>query len=424
MFFVILVEFFLIAASLFYLQKLKFNIQTLITSISICILTLITYILFEPWAAIIIFFSSSAIILLWKSNFFKICLDFISIILIGMVSDHIAQIISSTSTSSMNNIYFQLLFFILCYLSLFILFQFIIKRLKVNNQYIKLPVVSRIILSLLACITVIVLYLNIFIPSTHEELWLTKFNLIVQLSYLLIISLLSLFLIKNIKKENELRYQKMKQSQFTNYMVSLEEVNKEMQNFRHDYLNILTTISGYIMLEDMEKLKAYFNNKIVKVENDTLKKNLILNDLSNLEIIELKGMLTTKLLISTEKNIDLHIEIPEKINSIDMDIIDFSRILGILIDNAIEASEKSQNPQINIAFLQTSSSCLFVIENNFEGQIDIGMIYRSGFSTKGKDRGYGLKNVLEIKDNYPNLFLNTRLENDFFIQELELSNRK
>ena len=422
MFFVMLVEFLLIAGSLFYLQKLKFNLHNLIIGLSICILTLITYILFEPWAAIIIFFSSTAIILLWNSNFFKICLDFISIILIGMVSDHIAQIISSTS--SINNIYFQLLFFILCYMTLFILFQFIINKLKVNNQYITLPVISRIILSLLACITVIVLYLNIFIPSTHEELWLTKFNLIVQLSYLLIISLLSLFLIKNIKKENELRYQKMKQSQFTNYMVSLEEVNKDMQNFRHDYLNILTTISGYIMLEDMEQLKGYFNNKIVKVENDTLRKNLILKDLSNLEIIELKGMLTTKLLISTEKNIDLHIEIPEKITIIDMDIIDFSRILGILIDNAIEASEKSQNPQINIAFLQTSSSCLFVIENNFEGQIDIGMIYRSGFSTKGKDRGYGLKNVLEIKDNYPNLFLNTRLENNFFIQELELTNRK
>lgn len=422
MFFVMLVEFLLIAGSLFYLQKLKFNLHNLIIGIGICILTLITYILFEPWAAIIFFFSSTAIILLWKSNFFKICLDFISIILIGMVSDHIAQIISSTS--SINNIYFQLLVFLFCYMSLFTLFQFIINRLKVNNQYVTLPAISRIILSLLACITVIVLYLNIFIPSTHEELWLTKFNLIVQLSYLLIISLLSLFLIKNIKKENELRYQKMKQSQFTNYMVSLEEVNKDMQNFRHDYLNILTTISGYIMLEDMEKLKAYFNNKIVKVENDTLRKNLILKDLSNLEIIELKGILTTKLLISTEKNIDLHIEIPEKIKSIDMDIIDFSRILGILIDNAIEASEKSQNPQINIAFLQTSSSCLFVIENTFEGQIDIGKIYRGGFSTKSKDRGYGLKNVLEIKDHYPNLFLNTRLENNFFIQELELTNRK
>ncbi|MCM0626357.1 GHKL domain-containing protein [Lysinibacillus sp. OL1_EC] len=368
------------------------------------------------------FFCTSFIALLLNSSFFKICLDFTEIIFIGMVSDHLAQIISGTS--AINNDYLQLLIFICFYLILFYLLQFFVHKFYTNNQYTSLATISKVFLSLLSCITIIVLYLNIFVPSTFEEQQLTKINLIIQLSYLIIIFVVSMFLIKNNKEKSRLKYQKIKHSQFNDYMKSLEKVNSDMQMFRHDYLNILTTISSYIANEDMEQLKNYFNHKIIKVEKETFKKNLMMKDFSNLEIIELKGLLTTKLILSTEKDINVQIEIPDKIKDISMDIIDFSRILGILIDNAIEASEKSNEPEINIVFLQTPNSCIFVLENSFNGEVDNSKIFQEGFSTKGGNRGYGLKNVLDIKKGYPNLFLNTRLENNRFIQELELTNRK
>lgn len=420
--FTILLEFLTIGISLFYLQKLKPSRITFLISVSICILTVITYVFLVPWMAIIVFICTSFIALLLNSSFFKICLDFTEIIFIGMVSDYLAQIISGTS--AINNDYLQLLIFFCFYLILFYLLQFFVHKFYTNNQYTSLATISKVFLSLLSCITIIVLYLNIFVPSTFEEQQLTKINLIIQLSYLFIIFVVSMFLMKNNKEKSRLKYQKIKHSQFNDYMKSLEKVNSDMQMFRHDYLNILTTISSYIATEDMEQLKNYFNHKIIKVEKETFKKNLMMKDFSNLEIIELKGLLTTKLILSTEKDIHVQIEIPDKINDISMDIIDFSRILGILIDNAIEASEKSNEPEINIVFLKTSNSCIFVVENSFNGEVDISKIFQEGFSTKGGNRGYGLKNVLDIKKSYPNLFLNTRLENNRFIQELELTNRK
>lgn len=349
-------------------------------------------------------------------------MNFTVIILLGMVSDHLAQIINHMLP--LNSIYIQILFFICFYIILFTLLRFIVHRVKNYIRDISLTFISKVILSILACITVIVLYLNIFVPKSYEEIELTKINLIIQVSYLLIISVLSMFIVKNIKAENQLKYQKMKQAQFNDYMHSLEQVNKDMQKFRHDYLNILTTISGYIAIEDMEQLKNYFNEKIVKMENETLQKNLLLKELSNLKIIELKGLLTTKLILSIEKNINIHIEVPEEINIIPIDIIDYSRIIGILIDNAIEASEKSTEPIINIVFFQTSDATFFVIENSFEVQVDISRIYEEGFSTKQENRGYGLNNVMDIKKNYPNLMLNTSIEDNLFVQELELKNGK
>ncbi|GEC84575.1 hypothetical protein LSP03_43180 [Lysinibacillus sphaericus] len=255
---------------------------------------------------------------------------------------------------------------------------------------------------------------------------LTKINLTIQLVYLVLISTLIMFLIKIIKKENALKYKQLQQSQYNQYLISLEAVNQDIQKFQHDYMNILLTMDGYISQGDIEGLKTYFNKKILKVESDTLLKNQFMKNISNLAIIELKGLLLTKLLLILEKNIKFHIELPQKISSIPIDIIDFSRILGILIDNAIEANEESKNGVINLAILKTANeSILFVIENSFEDTLDINQIFNKNYSTKkGNNRGNGLANVTEIIKKYPNVLLNTRIENQIFIQELELNYRK
>lgn len=187
---------------------------------------------------------------------------------------------------------------------------------------------------------------------------LTQMNLIIQLVYLALISTLFMLQIKIIKKENVLKYKELQQSQYNQYLISLEAVNQDMQKFQHDYMNILITMNGYISQGDIEGLKSYFTEKILKVEQDTLIKNQFMKNLSNLAIIELKGLLFTKLLLIIEKNIKFHIEIPQKISSLPIDIIDFSRILGVLIDNAIEANEESENGVINIAIIKTSNESI------------------------------------------------------------------
>lgn len=94
------------------------------------------------------------------------------------------------------------------------------------------------------------------------------------------------------------------------------------------------------------------------------------------------------------------------------------------MDNAIEASIECENPFINLAVLELSSNnLLIVIENSFEGEVDLSNIYLYNFSTKDKSRGLGLKTVNEILSKYPNILLNTRIENENFIQEIEMNLR-
>ena len=53
------------------------------------------------------------------------------------------------------------------------------------------------------------------------------------------------------------------QENLTHYMAQLENHYQDIRRFKHDYLNILSTITGYIQENDMDKLRNYFDSSIV-----------------------------------------------------------------------------------------------------------------------------------------------------------------
>ena len=55
-----------------------------------------------------------------------------------------------------------------------------------------------------------------------------------------------------------------------------------------------------------------------------------------------------------ESGIDVTIDIPDKVDSFSMDTIDLARILGIFLDNAIEAALETQQPKIGLNIIQNS----------------------------------------------------------------------
>nr|WP_269814012.1 GHKL domain-containing protein [Staphylococcus canis] len=106
-----------------------------------------------------------------------------------------------------------------------------------------------------------------------------------------------------------------------------------------------------------------------------------------------------------------------------MELIDLSRALGIIMDNAIEASSQVEEPMIQIAFIKTDSSVLIIIMNKTPKDMPkLHTLFKEGFSTKGDNRGLGLSTLKEITDNTDNVLLDTTIENQYFIQKLEIMN--
>lgn len=96
------------------------------------------------------------------------------------------------------------------------------------------------------------------------------------------------------------------------------------------------------------------------------------------------------------------------------------KITGILIDNAIEASTVSDDKLLLVDIYKENNLINIYIENTFEGTVDINLINKKGFSTKGKNRGLGLHIVSTILRENDNLSLEQRVVNNKFVSILKI----
>lgn len=227
---------------------------------------------------------------------------------------------------------------------------------------------------------------------------------------------------KNIKKQIIYEQNSKNLQNLMEYSNVMENMLDESRRFRHDYVNILSTINGYIEDKDIYGLETYFREEILC---KSLKKNCSkLFNLKNIKISSIKGLLSSKIITALDLNLNVHIEINEIIDSISVDIIDICRVLGILLDNAIESASFTESKNFNIAVIKTNNCIIFIISNSFSEQIhSVSKLYDEGFSTKGKNRGIGLNIAKDTIEDYPNVLLNTEIEDNLFKQELIIYNR-
>ena len=149
------------------------------------------------------------------------------------------------------------------------------------------------------------------------------------------------------------------------------------------------------------------------------KKNLRLGLLGNINIPEVKGLIASKVIKSQELGLDVLIDIPEKIDVINVDLVEFSRVLGIIFDNSIEAAIESEEKIIKFGiFLKNNSVNILVINSYPSEKIYVHEIFKEGFSTKGSNRGLGLNILSEIVSRHKNIVLDTSIEEKEFIQDL------
>lgn len=107
-----------------------------------------------------------------------------------------------------------------------------------------------------------------------------------------------------------------------------------------------------------------------------------------------------------------------------MDTVDLARILGIFLDNAIEASLTAQQPQIGLNIIRTEAGVSIIINNRFQDNgVELHRLKQKGFSTKAGHQGIGLSNAREIIGSYDNVLLETTMRDGCFIQHMELAAR-
>ena len=202
------------------------------------------------------------------------------------------------------------------------------------------------------------------------------------------------------------------------YEQDLEAIRQEVRTFRHDYKNLLTGLSQQAGAGELEQLCATLSELNTGFDQRLGEKIQASTQIGNLQIPQMRSLLLSKLTAMREKGVECRLEILYPISDINMDIWDFVRCLGILIDNAVEAVEGRDHPWVEIILLAQEGQVNLRVSNPWNGVANPARFWEEGWSTKGINRGLGLSSYVRILARYANVSRCTSWTNGVFLQEL------
>ncbi len=302
----------------------------------------------------------------------------------------------------------------------------LLKKVFLSGKGIlRLPQTWYVIDAALLLLITIYLFDNL-IPGQNGSVGRMIYNNALHISgYLLVMCCLLLAMRRSYLEQIQTESKQKSMQDLQDYTRNLEAMYNSLRSFKHDYVNILLSLSGYIEDGDMDRLKDFFESKIFPTKNLITGGDYKLNQLSNIGVLEIKSLLSAKMIYAHESGIDITIDIPDKVESFLIDTVDLARILGIFLDNAMEATLETEQPQIGLNILQNKTSVSIIISNRFpDNGVMLHKLKQKGFSTKNGHQGIGLWNAQKIISSYDNVLLETTMKRDYFTQHIELTDRK
>ena len=228
------------------------------------------------------------------------------------------------------------------------------------------------------------------------------------------------YCIRQIQAEEHLKANKTKTMMTKNYIDGLECMIDESRSIRHDYKNILATMSGYLQEDDYTGLKKYFENNIRDFYVSADKSGKIWSALADVQPMELKGFLYEKALRASSMQVDFQVVIEQGVVIRYPDMENLIRVFGNLLDNAIEAAADSEDKYIILHILKKENSVFFIIYNTFREKPDLEKIFEKGYTTKGDGHGNGLCFVKEYLQKRDDIYPIFSIERNEFVQSLEI----
>ena len=314
--------------------------------------------------------------------------------------------------------FYRLIISLSIYLFIWILTN-IIKYLKINlNIFENLSHKNKLLFGISMFLIILVLCIQfclIIFYSDIMPLLVSSANIILLIIYFSI----SICSIINISK---LEITKRDLESANHTVHSLTILHDQVRSFKHDFDNIVNSIGGYVVNEDIQGLKKYYNQLLEECNKTN---NLYALSPQVINHPAIYHMLATKYYEADQQNVQINLNVFLDLNEIEerMKIYDFTRILGILLDNAIDAAKECDSKILNVTFRKELSNNMIVviIQNTYSNKnVNTEEIYQKGISSKENHSGLGLWKVRKILMKNNNLDLFTTKNNEFFTQEFDI----
>lgn len=248
------------------------------------------------------------------------------------------------------------------------------------------------------------------------------FNGILFIIYFILSNISFFAAYRTAKKDAQLNTQLAVYENLNSYTQEVERLYHSTRAFKHDYLDILSSMKGYIDQQDMESLSSYFYETILPVNQQMIDSDSRLGLLSYLKDDTVKSVVSAKLMIAMDKGIHVELELRENISITAIDKIDLIRVLGIFLNNAIDAASSSTEKELTIAFIKEEHQNIILIRNSTVPlSHPVGSLCNQQLSSKEGHSGIGLYTAKNILDTYENIRWKLDYKEPYFLVELMIT---
>lgn len=355
---------------------------------------------------------------IFKENIYKMIICTGIFILLLLASDVIFGIILFPifgGKTSRNCWYVQLLANIL--VSIFVIILINIPKLQDRLSKLTKKVSKSKFMPVALFLSTSIIIISIFgtnFNSAHNKEW----DFIVNSVIILLLILLAYIFIK--EKSNYDKLSNEYDALYEYVKVFQDTVENEQLNI-HEYKNQLAVIRAMTKEKKVkDKIDSLINMKI-NVNDD------MVTSLKYIPQGGLKGLLYYKISIATKKKIKITIDVSKEVEKNLKQLTeeqdrDLTKILGIYLDNAIEATENIKKKRITLEVYQIDNDINFVISNTYNQDSIIHGNGIKGTSSKGTNRGSGLYFTKKLIDKNKFMTQDQRVMGEYYIQKFTLLN--
>ena len=404
--------------------KIKLGIKDIASILIVCILNTICFVHLDGTTKTIFTFIVYALlyVLVFNTQFLKSIFSSIIYSLLTIIPDLITLGISINILGIDKSYFYENLAvgFIgnLSVSAIMILLVYLLRKPLRKIVNYKLSSSAKIIIvSLLALVTIAKVFYNLITDYRFSNDVLTYFLLIGTLMIILFSLLRQRSDTENMFRKNDALIGIMK-----NYEIDIED----QRTLNHETKNELLTIRSKLSDEEDKELCEYIDSiigdkKVIK--SSKISKFRYLPDNG------LRSFFYYKVIEAEEKGVRVEVNIAKKVENSFLGILktkdfrDLTRIIGVYLDNAIEASSTSEKKQLGIEIYLFKETIEIIISNTYNNKIDEEKIGNERYSTKGKTRGHGLLLVKRILNENNRITSETKVTDMLYIQKIKINEK-
>ena len=182
-----------------------------------------------------------------------------------------------------------------------------------------------------------------------------------------------------------------------------QRVIDSTREYRHNMANLLYGLEGVILTRDIAEIQSYYNEVAYRCARINNENAIAINRLKNPALV---ALLLRKADEAQRKSVPFYLSVSDSFSFDFLPCATLCETLGILMDNALEAAERSSAPRVDMTMRSAPEYDEIIIANTYAEDTNMDFLSGTPRSSKPGHRATGLAFVRKMLSRHPSVCFN------------------